>query len=113
MLGNGGIQPIHMLFFLFQFLSIIFLRYDVPACGCRVPFLYVVLVSLLSLLMLLMDVYLWSLVGADYTDMYTYDWRLGFGRESAFGVPIRIDCLFPTIRRPVPIFGPGGLLSVK
>ena len=38
---------------------------------------------------------------------------VGIGRESAFGVPICIVCLFPTIRRPVPIFGPGGLLSVK
>ena len=37
-----------------------------------------------------------------------WDWP-GVG----IGVPIRIDCLISSIRRPVPIFGPGGLLSVK
>ena len=54
-----------------------------------------------------------GVVGEIYTATYMYDWWLGFGRESASGVPICIDCLFPTIRRPIPIFGSGGLLSVK
>ena len=32
------------------------LGYDVPACGCRVPFIYVVLVSLLFLSMVWLDI---------------------------------------------------------
>ena len=111
MLGNGDIRSLHM--FLVLFLLFIF-RYDVPACGCRVPFIYVVHDYLLFLFMMMMlDIsclefgccrlywYLYVLIGG-------WDWP-GVG----IGVPICIVCLFPTIRRPVLIFGPGGLLSVK
>ena len=46
-------------------------------------------------------IYIYVLIGG-------WDWP-GVG----IGVPICIGCLFPAIRRPVPIFGPGGLLSVQ
>ena len=40
------------------------------------------------------------------------DWWLGLAGSRHWSTYMYC-CLFPTIRRPVPIFGPGGLLSVK
>ena len=90
--------------------------YDVPACGCRVPFIYVCLylycfcsyycccccwisvdgVRLMGFILLFICIF------------GSWDWP-GVG----IGVPICTDCLISSIRRPVHIFGPGGLLSVK
>ena len=54
----------------------------------------------------------WSLVGVAYTVIYTYCWRLGLaGSRHLAYLYVLVACFIH--RRPVPIFGPGGLLSVK
>ena len=68
--------------------------------------------STVSMFDVVMDVYRWSLVVADYTDMYMYYWRLGLaGSRHLVYLYVLIDDFI--LRRPVPIFGPGGLVSVK
>ena len=80
--------------FLFQCLFVIILGYDVPTCGSRVPFVYILCMSLLFLSMMWMVVH-WLEFG--WCDLYCYLYVclvVGIGRESAFGVFIRTDCLF-------------------
>ena len=50
--------------------------------------------------------------GVAYTDTYMYILEDGIGRESALAYLYVLVVGF-ILRRPVPIFGPGGLLSVK
>ena len=47
-----------------------------------------------------------------YTDTYMYILEDGIGRESALAYLYVHDVCF-ILRRLVPIFGPGGLLSIK
>ena len=51
-------------------------------------------------------------VGVTYTDIYTYYWWLGLaGSRHLAYLYVLFACFI--LRRPVSIFGPGGLLSVK
>ena len=75
-LGNGDIRSIYL--FLFQFPSVIFLGYDVPAYGSRVPFVYIcvclITVSIYGLVGYFM---IGDVVGEIYTAIYTYHWWMG------------------------------------
>ena len=101
MLGNGDIRSLYM--FLVLFLLFIF-RYDVPACGSRVPLVYavyVVHVSLLFLSTMLLDISWMELWLMRITLIFI---RIFGGRDwpgVGIGVPIRICCLFrPSAPRP-------------
>ena len=111
-LGNGDIRSIYL--FLFQFLFIYVFGVRRPGLWeSRTICVYCACLFTVSVYVVI-DGYL--LIGVWLVRFILLPIRIlevGIGRESAFGVPICIDCLFPTIRRPVPIFGPGGLLSVK
>ena len=88
------------------------LGYDVPACGSRVPFIYTVHVSYCFIYDIDGCILIWSLAGVIYTAIYMYDWRLGLaGSRHLAYLYVLFACFI--LRRPVPIFGPGGLLSVK
>ena len=111
MLGNGDIRSIHEL--LIQFLLLYF--------GVRRPGLwvsrtvYIHCACLFSVSVYdVVDGYILVgvVVGETYTAIYTYHWRLGLaGSRHLAYLYVLVDCF--THRRPVPIFGPGGLLSVK
>ena len=102
----------YLLFFQYKF--IIYFGVWRPDLWESRTVIYSVHVSLLFLFML----WLLDICGRSFgwCDLYWYLYVLIGGWDwpgVGIGVPIRIDCLISSIRRPVPIFGPGGLLSVK
>ena len=110
-LGNGDIRSIYL--FLYQFLSVLFWGTTSRPVGVAYHLYIFVYGSLLLLSLVWLDIswlemWLVRSILLCICIIGGWDWP-GVG----IGVPICTDCLVSSIRRPVPIFGPGGLLSVK
>ena len=100
--------------FLVQFMSVIlFLGYDVPTCGSRVPFcIFCACLFTVSIYDVDGCFLIGVMAGVAYTDIYTYYWSLGLAESRHLAYLYVLVACF-VLRCPVPIFGPGGLLSVK
>ena len=109
-MGNGDIRSISVVL---SVLVYYILGYDVPTCGSRVPSIYLVFVISTVHIYVVVG-YLWMEYGwcGLYCYIYMYCWRLGLAESRHLEYLYVLVAAF-ILRRSVPIFGLGGLLSVK